>query len=97
LFAMVATALWVQFLETIEASAIDSARQAVPIAAMMVVVPLILVFGGISAATRYRFLNRAEMLAVIYCSMMTAPFASSGFWLMLVGPLGTIPKTAYFE
>lgn len=97
LSAMLATALWVQFLETIEASAIDSARQAVPVAAMMVVVPLVLVIGGIAALTGFRLLNRAEMLAVIYCSMMTAPFASAGFWLMLIGPLGTIPKTAYFE
>lgn len=97
LFAMVATALSVQFLETIEASAIDSSRQAVPVAAMMVFVPIVLVVACLSILTRFRFLNRAEMLGVLFCSMMTAPLASSGFWLMLVGPLGTIPKTAYFE
>ncbi len=97
LFAMVATALCVQFFEIIEASGNGFGRTALPIASMMVFVPLLLIVAGVSWLARFRFLSKPELMAVLFCSIMTAPLASNGFWMMLIGPLGTIPKTAYFE
>lgn len=97
IFAMLATAILVQFLEMIEAGANGVARHAVSPAAMMVFLPILVIIGVFARLTRYAFLNRNELLAVCFCSMMAAPLASTGFWMMLIGPLGTIPKTAYFE
>ncbi|MCC5877101.1 MAG: hypothetical protein JJU11_12850 [Candidatus Sumerlaeia bacterium] len=97
IFAMLVTAILVQFCEMIEASANGIARHAVSPAAMMVFIPILLVISILSRATRFVILNRNELLAVCFCSLMAAPMASTGFWMMLVGPLGTIPKTAYFE
>lgn len=96
-FAMTATAILVQFFEIIEASGTGIARHAVSPASMAVFIPLLLVVAAVGALARHVLLTRTELLGVMFCAMMAAPLASTGFWMMLIGPMGTIPKTAFFE
>jgi len=88
LFAMVATALCVQFFEIIEASGNGFGRTAVPIASMMVFVPLVVVVAGLSWLSRYRFLSRPERVALFFCQLLTSPQAAHGLWVMLIAQPG---------
>lgn len=97
LFGILASALCVQFYEIIEASGNAIGAAGLPVAAFMVYVPLLLLAAGFAVLARVRFLTRAESLCVLFSLLIATPLVSSGFWMMLIGPLGTIPKTAYFE
>jgi len=97
IFGIIATALCVQFFEIIEASGNLLGAHGLPVGAFMVFVPLLALGAGFAALARARFLTRAELLTVFFSILVAAPLASSGFWMMMIGPIGTIPKTAYFE
>ena len=97
LFGIVVVTVVVQFFEVIESSDSLLGTYALPLPAMFVVIPLMLVSGVIFAATRFRLLNRAEMLVVMSALFLATPLVSTGFWTMMIGAIGTIPKTADFE
>lgn len=97
LFGILASALCVQFYEIIEASGNAIGSQGLPVAAFMIYVPLLVLGAGFTLLARTQFLTRAELLCVLFSLLIATPLVSSGFWMMLIGPLGTLPKTAYFE
>lgn len=97
LFGIVIITLVVQFFECIGGSDMLYGGYAVPLPAMFVILPLLLVSGGIYALTRNRLLTQAEMVVCLFALFLATPLVSAGFWTMMIGAIGTVPKTADFE
>lgn len=97
LLGITLTAVISQFIEVVMGGHFLFAQYAIPIAAMYVIVPFVLVAAAIVAITRTRILSRAEFIVVLFSMFFAAPLLSVGFWTYLVGTIGTIPKTADFE
>ena len=97
LFGLAVVSLFVVFFELVDGSDVSIGAQAIPLPGMFVILPLLLVSGGFYALTRQRLLTRAEMLVAMFAMFLATPLVSAGFWTMMVGAIGTIPKTADFE
>jgi hypothetical protein len=57
-----------------------------------------LVFSALlMALARYEFLNRAELLCVLFAGLLAAPIMTVGFWRYLVPAAATFPRGEDFE
>ena len=97
LSGIAACAFMTPFMESIDGSAVGIGAQAIPIPALFVAIPLLMLSAVFYALTRYRVLTRAELFVVLFAMFLATPLVSSGFWSMMIGAIGTIPKTADFE
>ncbi len=96
-FCLIALSATVHFTEVVEASNPESGSQALAAPALYIFLPLLLVSGGVFAATRFHFLSRAEGLCLLYMLLIAAPLMSRGFWERFPGAIATIPRTADLE
>lgn len=97
LFGIAAVATTAQAIEVVVGSHFLFGQYALPLPAMYVFIPLVLVSGAFYAVTRRRLLTQPEFLVVLFSMFFAAPLVSVGFWTYFVGTIGTIPKTADFE
>jgi hypothetical protein len=97
LFGIVTCTALVQFFECVEGSDAGFGGHALVIPALWIVIAFILASGLCFALARFRLLTRAELLVTLFALSLATPLTSSGFWTMMIGAIGTIPKTADFE
>lgn len=97
LFGIVIVAALVQFFEGVEGNDPAFGAHTVPIPALFIVIPLTLVSGLCYTLTRIRLLTRAELLTILFALFLATPLTSNAFWTMMIGAIGTIPKTADFD
>ncbi len=66
--------------------------EALPVPALLVVLPLLSVCAMVAALSRFRALERAELVCVLFASLMAAPLMSMGFWRYQLAGLSTIVR-----
>ncbi|NQU43336.1 hypothetical protein HQ520_08620 [bacterium] len=104
-FLMLVTATFVMFAEIVGSPASTTtdlvlpslAGTALPLPAMMILVPFLLLVAGVFAAMRFRLLTKAEMVCVLFMMLLSAPIMSAGFWRLMLTATATIPRTGDFE
>lgn len=73
------------------------AEAAIPVPAMIVLVFLVLLVGGLMAAFKFRLLTRQEMVCVAFTMMMAVPMMTQGFWHRFLGITAAPLRTSGFD
>ena len=99
LLSMVVIGLFIHFVCVVDAT--NSTRLLgsgpVSIPSLMVFIPVFFIAAGLSIATHRRFLTHAELLVILFSTLMAAPLMSHGFWRMMLSGVSTIARTSDFE
>ncbi len=70
---------------------------ALPIPAMVVLLFLVLLVGGLMAAFKFRLLTRQEIVCVAFTMMMSVPMMTQGFWHRILGITAAPLRSASFD
>lgn len=73
------------------------AECAIPIPAVMVVLALTLIVGAIALLFKIRILTKAELLCVMFATLMSVPMATQGFWQRFVSIITAAPRIQSFD
>ena len=89
--------IYTQVTEVILATFEAPAEQVLPITAMGVLLPLLLLGGLLYKLGRIRILNKAELLCIAFAMLMAVPMMTQGMWHRFFGLLAATPRTASFN
>jgi len=68
-----------------------------PLRPVMVMIPLILLCGGICYLTKRQLYTRAELVCVLCALLVAPPIMTEGFWRYAIGAMVTIPQSSNME
>jgi len=96
MFTMLASAVFIQVTEVVIDAGLVS-HYAVPPPVLWAFVLLTFLCALVFAVTRWRLLTRAELLCVLFATLMSAPLVSQGFWQRMVSASAILPRAGDFE
>lgn len=96
LLALLVTGLIIQFTGVTDRWGANLGSEPLPVPGMMAFIPVLLVVAAVFVATRFRLLTRAEMVFVLFATLMAAPLMNSGFWRKFLSVSEAIPRNTDF-
>ncbi len=97
LFCMLLAGMYTQYSAVLLSESYFIAEAALPVPAMVVLLFLVILVGGLTAAFRFRLLTRAELVCVAFAMMMAVPLMTQGFWLRFLGITSAPLRNASFD
>ena len=97
ILAMLLMGMHIQFTEVVLADGSEQSEQALPIAAMIVLVGVVGVCGLLRAAAKFSLLTRQEILCVLFAMLISAPMMTQGMWHRFLGLIAAPPRTGAFN
>jgi len=97
IFAMLVTALLIDFVAMFDSWNDKFGTEALPMSAIIAFLMVSLPAAGVYALGRFRVLNRAEMLCILYALLIGAPLMARGFWRYMLGTSAGIAHEGHFD
>ncbi|MBD3239345.1 MAG: hypothetical protein GF331_02075, partial [Chitinivibrionales bacterium] len=87
----------IQFTGVTDRWATNLGGEPLPVAALLPFLVILLLAAAVFALSRFRILTRAEMVVVIFSSMIAAPLMSHGMWRHMLATAMSVPRNALFD
>ena len=97
LLAMLLAGIYTQYSVVLLSESYFIAEAALPVPAMIVLLFLVLLVGGLMAAFKFRLLTRQELVCVAFTMMMAVPMMTQGFWHRFLGITAAPLRSAGFD
>lgn len=97
LFSMLVMGMGIQYAEVIQAHAGALAEQSVSLPAVAVLVIVLGLSSLFWVFSRRRLLSRAELLCVLYATLIAAPLMTQGMWHRFFGIIAATPREGNFQ